>query len=114
MGLSVEKVSAEAGGTMEFNIPPSSPVAACDRLVQFRAAFKAAARRCGYLGTLVPRAVTGGPICGIHLHLSMLRADSGHDALVDPATGTGAAPAVMSCLGCSPMRRLSPQRERTR
>jgi glutamine synthetase len=100
MGLSVEKVSAEAGGTMEFNIPPSSPVAACDQLVQFRAAFKAAARRCGYLGTLVPRAVTGGPICGIHLHLSMLRADSGHDALVDPASAnwSGAGRDVLSGL----------------
>jgi glutamine synthetase len=85
MGVTIEKVSAEAGGSMEFNMPPAAPVAACDRLVQFRAAFKAAARQCGYLGTLVPRAVTDGPICGIHLHLSMLHA--GGDALVDPATG---------------------------
>jgi glutamine synthetase len=87
MGITVEKVSAEAGGTMEFNMPPSAPLAACDRLVQFRAAFKAAARQCGYVGTLVPRAVTGGPICGIHLHVSVLQADSGRDALVEPATG---------------------------
>ena len=61
MGVPVEKVSAEAGGTMEFNMPPSAAMAACDRLVQFRAVFKAAASRCGYLGTLVPRAVTDGP-----------------------------------------------------
>ena len=87
MGVTIEKVSAEAGGSMEFNMPPAAPVAACDRLVRFRAAFKAAARQCGYTGTLVPRAVTDGPICGIHLHLSMLRAGSGRDALVDPATG---------------------------
>jgi glutamine synthetase len=86
MGMTIEKVSAEAGGSMEFNTPPSAPVTACDRLLQFRAAFKAAARQCGYLGTLVPRAITDGPACGIHLHLSMLHAD-GHDALVDPATG---------------------------
>jgi glutamine synthetase len=87
MGVTVEKVSAEAGGSMEFNMPPSAPVTACDRMVQFRAAFKAAARQCGYLGTLVPRAVTDGPTCGIHLHLSMLHTGSGRDALVDPATG---------------------------
>jgi glutamine synthetase len=87
MGVTVEKVSAETGGSMEFNMPPSAPVAACDRLVQFRAVFKAAARQCGYLGTLVPRAVTDGPTCGIHLHLSMLHAGSERDALVDPATG---------------------------
>jgi glutamine synthetase len=87
MGVTVEKVSAEAGGSMEFNMPPSGPVAACDRMVQFRAAFKAAARQCGYLGTFVPRAVTDGPTCGVHVHLSMLRADTGRDALVDPATG---------------------------
>jgi glutamine synthetase len=87
MGVTIEKVSAEAGGSMEFNMPPSAPVTACDRLVQFRAAFKAAARECGYLGTLVPRAVTDGPICGIHVHLSMRDAGSGRDALVDPATG---------------------------
>lgn len=87
MGVMVEKVSAEAGGSMEFNMPPSPPVAACDRLVQFRAAFKAAARQCGYLGTLVPRAVTDGPTCGIHVHLSMLHASSGRDALVDAAGG---------------------------
>ena len=54
MGVPIEKVSAEAGGTMEVNFPPAAPVAACDRLVQFRAAFKAAARQCGYLGTLAP------------------------------------------------------------
>lgn len=88
MGVTVEKVSAEAGGTMEFNMPPSAPVVACDRLVQFRAAFKAAARQCGYLGTLVPRAVTDGPTCGIHLHLSVLQAGTGRDALIDPATGS--------------------------
>jgi glutamine synthetase len=87
MGVTIEKVSAEAGGSMEFNTPPSAPVAACDRLLQFRAAFKAAARQCGFLGTLVPRAVTGGPICGIHLHVSMSHADGGRDALVDAATG---------------------------
>lgn len=87
MGVPIEKVSAEAGGSMEFNTPPSAPVAACDRLLQFRAAFKAAARKCGYLGTLVPRAITDGPVCGIHLHLSMSHADGGRDALVDGATG---------------------------
>jgi glutamine synthetase len=87
MGVTIEKVSAEAGGSMEFNMPPSAAVAACDRMVQFRAAFKAAARQCGYLGTLVPRAVTDGPTCGIHVHLSMRHAGSGRDALVDPATG---------------------------
>jgi glutamine synthetase len=87
MGLTIEKVSAEAGGCMEFNMPPSAPVAACDQLVQFRAAFKAAARQCGYLGTLVPRAVTDGPTCGIHLHLSMLHAGSGRDALAGPDAG---------------------------
>lgn len=87
MGVVIEKVSAEAGGSMEFNMPPSAPVGACDRMVQFRAAFKAAARQCGYLGTLVPRAVTDGPTCGIHVHLSVLDPGSGRDALVDPATG---------------------------
>lgn len=85
MGVPIEKVSAEAGGSMEFNMPPSAPVTACDRMVQFRAVFKAAAQKCGYLGTLVPRAVTDGPACGIHLHLSMLEAGSGRDALADPA-----------------------------
>jgi glutamine synthetase len=87
MGVPIEKVSAEAGGTMEFNFPPSAPVAACDRLVQFRAAFKAAARQCGYLGTFAPRAVSDGPTCGVHLHLSLRHAGSGRDALADPASG---------------------------
>lgn len=87
MGITVEKVSAEAGGSMEFNMPPSGPVAACDRMMRFRAVFKAAARQCGYVGTLVPRAVTDGPTCGIHVHLSVLHADSGRDALVDGAGG---------------------------
>jgi glutamine synthetase len=88
MGMTIEKVSAEAGGTMEFNMPPSAPVTACDRLVQFRAAFKAAARQCGYLGTLVPRAVTNGPTCGVHVHLSIRHTETGRDALIDAATGT--------------------------
>lgn len=88
MGITIEKVSAEARGTMEFNMPPSAPVTACDRLLQFRAAFKAAARQCGYLGTLVPRAVTNGPTCGVHVHLSVRQADTGHDALTDPDTGS--------------------------
>jgi glutamine synthetase len=100
MGLTVEKVSAEAGGSMEFNLPPSVPVTACDRLVQLRAAFKAAARKCGFVGTFVPRAITDGPTCGLHLHLSMLSADNGRDALVDPATGgwSGAGRQVLAGL----------------
>jgi glutamine synthetase len=87
MGITVEKVSAEAGGSMEFNMPPSGPVTACDRMMRFRAVFKTAARQCGYLGTLVPRAVTDGPTCGIHLHMSVLHSGSGRDALVDAAGG---------------------------
>ena len=56
--------------------------------LQFHAAFKAAARQCGYLETLVPRAVTIGPTCGVHVHLSVRQADTGHDGLTDPDTGS--------------------------
>jgi glutamine synthetase len=86
MALDIEKVSMEAEGMLEFNLPPQDPVAACDAYIRFRQLFKAVAREFGWTGTFMPRAVTAGPTAGLHIHLS-LAGEHGRDLCTDPASG---------------------------
>jgi len=51
MGIGLEKVSAEADGAIEFNLPPTTALAACEDWLAFRALFKASAREFGWIGT---------------------------------------------------------------
>jgi glutamine synthetase len=86
MALGVEKVSMEAEGMLEFNLPPADPVAACDAWLRFRQLFKAVAREFGWTGTFMPRVTTAGPTAGLHIHLS-LNDEQGRDLSSDPVSG---------------------------
>lgn len=86
MALNIEKVSMEAEGMLEFNLPPQDPVAACDAWLRFRQLFKAVAREFGWAGTFMPRVTTGGPTAGLHIHLS-LNDEQGRDLSSDPVSG---------------------------
>lgn len=86
MALDVEKVSMEADGMLEFNLPPRDAVAACDAWLRFRQLYKAVAREFGWTGTFMPRVTTAGPTAGLHIHLS-LTDEQGRDLSSEPGSG---------------------------
>ncbi|MHB1416687.1 MAG: glutamine synthetase family protein [Chloroflexota bacterium] len=71
MGISVEKVTAEYGpAQIEMNMHHTDPLRAADDCITYKEAWRAIARKYGYIATFMPKPFAGLAGSGLHLHIS--------------------------------------------
>ena len=90
MGIPLEKITAEGGwGMFEVNFGADEPVGAAERYFRFKHAFRAIARRHGYVGSFMPKPFQDGTGAGLHVHISLVDALDGRDLLHDRSDPRG-------------------------
>jgi glutamine synthetase len=85
MGIAVKASHHEVGASQhELDLKHTDALSMADAITTFRLTVKEAAREFGLVATFMPKPLDGVPGSGMHLHLSLLHADSGVDAFYDP------------------------------
>jgi glutamine synthetase len=85
MGIAVKASHHEVGASQhELDLKHTDALSMADAITTFRLTVKEAAREFGLVATFMPKPLDGVPGSGMHLHLSLLHADSGIDAFYDP------------------------------
>jgi glutamine synthetase len=92
----MEKFTVEGPhGMLELNARYDDALPSADKHVRFKLAFRAIARRQGYIGSFIPKPFEDVPGAGCHVHISLADPRSGGDLLGDDRDPRG--------LGLSPL-----------
>jgi glutamine synthetase len=82
MGIGLEKITAEGGwGMFEVNFRQAEPLMAVEQYFRYKEAFRAIARRHGYIGSFMPKPFQDGISAGLHVHVSLVDRSNGADLL---------------------------------
>jgi glutamine synthetase len=84
LGIPVKASHHEVGASQhEMDLKHTDALSMADAITTFRLTVKEVARETGVFATFMPKPLDGLPGSGMHLHLSLLEADSGRDAFYD-------------------------------
>src|ERR1700730_8792395 len=78
-----------AGPQWEINYTPGSGMAGPDRAFSFKNGVKEIARREGFLATFMSKPFADSAGCGSHTHMSLVRVDSGKNAMAEDGAEAG-------------------------
>ncbi|HWB22689.1 MAG TPA: glutamine synthetase family protein [Gaiellaceae bacterium] len=93
MGIPIKVSHHEVGASQhEMDLKHTDALTMADAITTFRLTAKEVAREIGAFATFMPKPVDGLPGSGMHLHLSLIHADSGRDAFYDEDPGTLLSP----------------------
>jgi glutamine synthetase len=102
MGTPLEKFTIESPhGMPELNVRYDDALPAADAHARFKLAFRAVARRHGFVGSFIPKPFEDVPGAGCHVHVSIASRDHGSDrfAATDDARGLGLSRTAYAFLG---------------
>src|ERR1700694_3070304 len=89
-GIDIITANCEyAGSQWEINYMPGSGMAGPDRAFSFKNGVKEIARREGLLATFMSKPFADSAGCGAHTHMSLLRIDSGKNAMSEDGAEAG-------------------------
>ena len=84
MGIPIKASHHEVGASQhEMDLKHTDALTMADAITTFRLTVKEVARELGVFASFMPKPVDGLPGSGMHLHLSLLHAESGLDAFYD-------------------------------
>ena len=84
LGIPVKASHHEVGASQhEMDLKHTDALSMADAITTFRLTVKEVAREIGVFASFMPKPVDGVPGSGMHLHLSLLDAESGRDAFYD-------------------------------
>jgi glutamine synthetase len=93
LGIPVKASHHEVGASQhEMDLKHTDALSMADAITTFRLTVKEVAREIGVFATFMPKPVDGLPGSGMHLHLSLLDAESGRDAFYDEDPDTLLSP----------------------
>lgn len=87
-GLEIDTLIHEDGAAqMEFNLQHGDPLALADQVFLFKRTIREAALQHKIYATFMAKPIAGEPGSALHVHQSIVRADTGENIFSDPDTG---------------------------